>query len=240
MLQVYTKENTLNSSEGKDKFCFRSFVNQTLDHEQLIREIISYNSTITEADARAVLSVLNDRVKHFVNIGYKVELPFGYVYNKANGTVPRQNDAFVPGSTNHRISAVFKFKNDANEDMTKNAVFNSAGSGYVTLPVITQLCSKQKDGKESDSLDFAPLSMLCVKGKYLSFDSSDKTQGLFLVDEEKHETRLENYNRTGTNVIEAYASDTLIPGTYNVKIVTQPGTERYETYVFSKKIKITA
>ena len=84
MIQVYTYQNSLKVSEGKDKYRFRSVVDQILDNEQLVKEIISYNSTITEADVRAVLSVLNDRVKRFVNLGYKVELPFGYVYNKAN------------------------------------------------------------------------------------------------------------------------------------------------------------
>ena len=64
MIQVYAYQNSLKMSEGKNKYCFRSVVDQTLDSEQLIKEIISYNSTITEADARAVLSVLNDRVRH--------------------------------------------------------------------------------------------------------------------------------------------------------------------------------
>ena len=98
MIQIYTYQNSLKVSEGKDKYCFRSVVDQTLDNEQLLKEIISYNSTITEADARAVLSVLNDRVKHFVNLGYKVELPFGWMFNKANGTVAKLNEGFTPGS----------------------------------------------------------------------------------------------------------------------------------------------
>ena len=49
MIQIYTYQNSLKVSEGKDKYCFRSVVDQTLDNEQLIKEITSYNSTITEA-----------------------------------------------------------------------------------------------------------------------------------------------------------------------------------------------
>ena len=56
-----------------------------------------------------MLSVLNDRVRHFVNLGYKVELPFGYVYNKANGTVAKLNDGFVPGKGKHRAIPCFIF-----------------------------------------------------------------------------------------------------------------------------------
>ncbi|MBQ3687380.1 MAG: hypothetical protein II932_06080, partial [Treponema sp.] len=134
MVQVYAYQNSLELAEGKDKYCFRSVVDQTLDADQLVKEIVGYNSTLTDADVRAVLTVLNDRVKHFVNLGYKVELPFGYVFNRANGTVRKLNDGFVPGTANHRISTVFRFKDDSQAEMVKNAAYRLAGSGYVTLP----------------------------------------------------------------------------------------------------------
>ena len=240
MVNVYTYQNSLKVSEGKDKFCFRSVVDQTLDNEQLIKEIISYNSTITEADVWAVLSVLNDRVKHFVNLGYKVELPFGYVYNKANGTVPKLNDGFVPGTGNHKISTVFKFKDDAAEEMVKGAAYKLAGSGYVLLPVIKGMYSILADGKESETLNFAPGAMLRVKGKYVSFDASDEAQGVFLIAADKSENRVARYNRIGTSVIEAYVPAGLAAGSYEVKLVTKPGAERYEKYTFATRITVTA
>ena len=172
MLQIYSYQNTLALSEEKDKYCFRSVVDQTLDNEQLIKEIINYNSTITEADARAVLSVLNDKVKHFVNLGYKVELPFGYIFNRAKGTIPQINDGFVPGTGNHRITTVFRFKSDAEYDMTKNAMYRNAGSGYVIFPVITGLYSILSSGRESENLSFEAGTMLRIKGKDFSFDST--------------------------------------------------------------------
>ena len=64
MIAITAYKNQLKSR--KKDFCYRSVTDQDLSSEQLIQEIIGYNSTITEADARAVLSVLNDRVKHFV------------------------------------------------------------------------------------------------------------------------------------------------------------------------------
>ena len=240
MIQVYTYQNSLKVSEGKDKYCFRSVVDQILDNEQLVKEIISYNSTITEADVRAVLSVLNDRVKRFVNLGYKVELPFGYVYNKANGTVPKLNDGFVPGTGNHKISTVFRFKDDAAEEMVKGASYKLAGSGYVQIPVIKEVCSIQSDGKESDSVEFAAGAIMRLKGKNVSFDASDSNQGVFLVASDKAETRVASYNRVGTSVIEAYVPSDLSVGDYEVKLVTKPGTERYEKCVSSVTVSVIA
>lgn len=182
MLNIYSYQNSFKVSDGKDKFCFRSVVDQIIDNEQLIKEIVNYNSTITEADIRAVLSVLDDRVKHFVNLGYKVELPFGYVFNKANGTVAKLNDGFTPGASNHRITTAFKFKDDA----------------------------------------------------------ADSLQGLFLISTDKTETRIANYNRIETSILEAFIPSTFAAGTYEIKLVTKPGTERYEKCMFSSTIEITA
>ena len=237
MIMVYTYQNSLKLAEGKDKYCFRSVVDQTMDSEQLIKEIISYNSTITEADARAVLSVLNDRVKHFVNLGYKVELPFGYVFNRANGTVAKLNDGFVPGTANHKLSTVFKFKDDAAFEMITKAKYKMAGSGYVQLPVIKEVLGKSSAGKEVETLIFKAGAMLLVKGKELSFDAGDNVQGVFLVSD-GNEIRLENYNRIGTNVVEGYIPSDVAAGSYEVKIVTKPGTERYEKFVFSTAIEV--
>lgn len=240
MLNIYSYQNSFKVSDGKDKFCFRSVVDQIIDSEQLIKEIVNYNSTITEADIRAVLSVLDDRVKHFVNLGYKVELPFGYMFNKANGTVAKLNDGFTPGTSNHRITTVFKFKDDAAEEMSKNASYKLAGSGYVQKPEVKEICSVLSNGKESDSLSFSANAIVKVKGKNLSFNAEDSLQGLFLVATDKSETRISNYNRIGTSIIEAFIPSSLDSGTYEIKLVTKPGTERYEKCMFSSSIEITA
>ena len=239
MVQVYAYQNSLELAEGKDKYCFRSVVDQTLNADQLVKEIVGYNSTLTDADVRAVLTVLNDRVKHFVNLGYKVELPFGYVFNRANGTVRKLNDGFVPGTANHRISTVFRFKDDSQAEMVKNAAYRLAGSGYVTLPSITELHSKNPDGSESEKLVFAAGSMLCLKGKRISFDAADLKQGVFLVDAAGTEIRIGTYNRVGIGVVEAYVPSGIPAGRYEVKIVTKPGMDRYAKNVALSAIELT-
>ena len=240
MVQVYVYQNTLELGEGIDRYCFRSTVDQTLGGDQLVKEIVGYNSTLTDADVRAVLTVLDNRVKHFVNLGYRVELPFGYVFNRANGTVRRLNDGFVPGTANHRISPVFKFKDDSRAEMAKDAAYRLAGSGYVGLPAVTELCSKKPDGSESEELAFRPGAMLCLKGKNLSFNPADLLQGVFLVDGSGGEVRVGAYNRIGTNVVEAYVPSDVPGGRYEVKLVTKPGKDRYGKSVASSPVQVTA
>ena len=238
MIKIYSYQNSLKVNEGGNKYCFRSVADQILDSEQLIRELVNYNSTLTEADARAVLAVLDDRVRHFVNLGYKVELPFGYVFNKAKGTVGKLTEGFVPGTSNHRILPAFKFKDDAAADMTRGAAYKLAGSGYITYPVIKEICSVQNDGNENEVLEFSANSMLQLKGKDLSFDIADDEQGLFLVAPDKSRTRLASYNRIGTRVVEAYIPSGLSAGSYEVEVVTKPGTDRYEKHVFNQAITV--
>lgn len=238
MVNVTTYLNSL-KTEGK-KYCFRSNIDQLLDSERLIKEIISYNSTITEADARAVLSVLNDRVKHFVNLGYKVELPFGFAYLKAKGTADRLIDSFTPGTGNHKITVAFMYKQDAATEMTKDAAYRLVGAGYVSNPVITIINSVTDSGKEGEALTFKNGDMLRVKGRYLSFAIEDERQGVFLVAKNKSEIRLTRYNRTGTNIVDAYIPADIAVGDYGVSLVTKPGAGRYEQYTYSTKIAVAA
>lgn len=95
------------------------------------------------------------------------------------------------------------------------------------------------NGKESDVLEFASGSMLRIKGKNVSFDADDEAQGIFLVASDKSEIRIASYNRIGSSVIEAYIPSGTAAGAYEVKLVTKPGSERYEKCIFSAKLAVT-
>ena len=239
MIQIFTHLNSFNPGKGKAKYCFRSVADQTLDTEGLIKEIVNYNSTLTEADVRAMLTVLNDKVTKFVKMGYRVELPFGYICNKAKGTAERVNDKFTPGNGNHCFAPEFHFTKQAVQAMTKDAVFKNAGCGYAIRPVIMELYSIKSDATPIVTQSFAVGTMLRIRGRNLLLKADDMRQGIFLVDGEYHETRIDSYHRIGTRIVEG-----VIPavraGNYGIKVVTKPGVERYEQYSFSKTLEITA
>lgn len=236
MVLITTYENSLKTA-GENKYCFRSVTDRTIDSEQLIKEIINYNSTITEADVRAVLSVLNDRVKHFVNEGASVELPFGYVFLRANGTVAKLNDGFMPGKGDHELNACFKFKKESKAEMEKSGFYRIDSTGWKILPKINELVSLTDGGKESGTLIFQAYDILRIKGENLSFDPDDEKQGVFLYGTETaSKTRLNRYHNVGTNVTDVFIPQGINSGTYQVNIVTKPRLDGMEEYTFSKII----
>ena len=237
MVAITTLKNSLKT--GKKAYCFRSVIDQTLGAEELIKEIISYNSTITEADARAVLSVLNDRVKHFVNLGYNVELPFAYIHLKANGTVAKLNDGFTPGTGDHRFEVTCTFKEDAAKEMENSVSYRVAGIGWAILPKITELASINAMGKESEVLSFLSKDILRIKGCNLSFNASDKSQGVFFIDQMGNETHASRYNNIGTAITDVFIPKELAAGSYKVKIVTSPRKDCLEEFTSSEQITVT-
>ena len=236
MIAITTYKNSL--KKAKKEYCFRSVTDQTLDSEQLIKEIISYNSTITEADARAVLSVLNDRVKHFVNLGYNVELPFAYIHLKANGTVDKLNAGFTPGTGDHRFEVTCSFKDDAAKEMEDTTAYRIAGTGWAILPKITEVMSISNLGIENKNLEFMHNDILRIKGKNLSFDASDDKQGIFFINTDKVETRATRYNSIGTAITEVFIPKSLELGLYKIKIVTSPRKESLEEYTSNTLISV--
>ena len=236
MIAITAYKNPLQTK--KKECCFRSVADQTLNSEQLIKEIIGYNSTITEADARAVLSVLNDRVKHFVNLGYDVELPFAYIHLRANGTADRLNDGFVPGSGDHRFEATCVFKADAAKEMEDTSAWRIAGVGWSILPKITELVSRDAAGKENGNLSFNCLDILRIKGQNLSFDAADEKQGVFFVDGSGAKTHANRYFNVGTSITDVFIPSGLAPGKYKVRVVTSPRKDSLEEFTASEQIEL--
>ncbi len=238
MIAITAYKNSLKTS--KKEYCFRSVIDQDLSYEQLIQEIIGYNSTITEADARAVLSVLNDRVKHFVNLGYCVELPFAYIHLKAHGTADKLNEGFTPGTGDHRFETVCTFKADALKEMENTTAYRIAGAGWIILPKITELASMTEMGKEKPELDFKSMDILRIKGRNLSFDASAEQQGVFFIKPSGEQVRATRYNSIGPCVTEVFIPKSLESGLYKVKIVTKPRKHSLEEFTSSNAITVLA
>lgn len=236
MINIYTINHILQT--GKKQYCFRSTLDQTLDTDHLIKAMVKYNSTVTEADIRATLSILSDTVKQYMNLGYKVELPFGYAFLKATGTVEKINDGFVPGTQNHRLSATFRFKDDAALEIENSTAYRHAASGYVILPEIVSIEEILSDGSEAQISTLGTQSMFRLHGQYLSFDPKDPKQGVFFIASDNSETAVKRYSRIGTSITDGFMPDNLAPGSYNIKIVTKPGIDRLENFTFSKKIEV--
>lgn len=238
MLTINVSETHL--AKGDKKFCFRSNCDQTLDTDQLVKAMVGYNSTLTEADVKACLTVLTDRIKYYANLGYKVELPFGYVYLKATGTVEHVYDGFNPNTQNHRITASFRFKDPYAKEIEATTSYRQGSKGFVSNPEINAVFCILSNGKESEDLSAERGTIIRLRGKYLSFDTTDPKQGVFFVDSSNKETRAVSYSRTGTSVTDLFIPQELAEGNYKLKLVTKPGTERYATSIYEKSVEVIA
>lgn len=235
MLSITTIKNHL--SKKREPYCFRSSVEQTLSTEQLINEIVKYNSTLTEADVRACLSVLDNKVREYVNKGYRVELPFAYLNLNAKGTCNKPTDSFVNGVNNNKIGVKVVLKNEAVADMTSNVEYKQLSAGYIMDPKITGVFSILQDGTKSNDLNFAAGDIIEICGKNLTLDYDDEKQGVFF-ESETDIIRANRYSRSGTNVIDTVIPKTISQGTYHLTIRTKPGVERYAEHKLINAISV--
>src|SRR5574344_404666 len=201
MLKIATQKNYLQKDSSKNQFCFRSIVSQVLTTEDLVQEIINYNSTITEVDANAVMTVLGTLVPRFTAKGYIVELPFCNVYTKASGTCSSIRDSFSAGTGDNKIESVIELTEKADKRIVENAVYEIVSSSYVCDPRINEIWAILDDSSLSSDLNISAGAQLHIYGNNLSMDLSDEKQGIFFVKGEVS-VRAVRYSRAGSNVID--------------------------------------
>lgn len=235
MLIITTIKNHINKKSKP--YCFRSSVEQTLSTEQLIKEIVKYNSTLTDADVRACLSVLDNKVREYVNKGYRVELPFAYLNLKVKGTCDKSTDSFVNGTDDHKIGVKVTLKSDAIDDMIHKVEYKQQPAGYIMDPKITGVFAVLQDGTKSNELNFETGDIIEICGKNFSLDYEDENQGVFF-ESETESVRASRFSRSGTNVIDAVIPKSLGQGTYHLLVRTKPGTERYAEHKLINAISV--
>lgn len=92
MLKVYTQENTF--TNRKKPYVFKSQNDITVDEDAIIRQIADANTTITEADARAVMNVLERVFWNNIRDGNVVKLFMGSFRAGAAGSAETSKEIF--------------------------------------------------------------------------------------------------------------------------------------------------
>lgn len=238
MLNVRTVKNALITDAEKDGYCFRSTCSQTLSEKDVSKEIASYNSSFAEADAMGMLNILNEIVVRYLARGYSVELPFGNLRVNASGTCSSIEDSFSQGTLNHQISFSFNANSRTVANVKENLEYKQLLPGDSREAKLYRMGTILEDASESDSLTVSMGKVVRLHGRNLSFDIDDKTQGVF-VENESGVTRLSNYIRRGTNIIDVMVPADLAAGDYSVTLITKPGSS-YFTAALNDELKVTA
>ena len=237
MLTITTMKNPLAKDSEKDGYCFRSSCSQNLSVKKLAEEMTGYNSSFTEADNMGMLSVLNTVVVKYLAKGYNVELPFGSLRANATGTCRTIQDGFVLGSGNNQLGFLFNANSDTTGRVRTTLEYRQMPPDIRGEAKLYRVTVLQSDASESTVLSVSAGKTLRLHGRNLSFDIDDAEQGVFLENAEGR-VRLSSYNRRGSNIVDVVIPQDLSPGSYDVSIVTKPGTS-YFTAVIDSPVTVS-
>jgi hypothetical protein len=252
MLQVFTRKNYLAKDDKKPYFiCSRTM--NIMDEDMLIKKMREYNSTITEADMRAVLSVLRIIVLRSAGQGYTVQVPFGTVWAVAGGSCQTIDETYSPGGkgNDHTLNIHFRSTKSVRTELLSSAEIERVSSVFVQVPKIEGAFYLDVNGNElpvvkrneqGDEISAATLKSgdtLRIKGEYLKIDAADEKQGVFLNDiASEKKIRLGKYTRNGEVIVDSTIPADAAAGTYEVELVTQPGVDRYDHAVSPDRVII--
>ncbi|MBQ3023944.1 MAG: DUF4469 domain-containing protein [Spirochaetaceae bacterium] len=250
MIRVFTRKNYL-AKDNTNPFVFHSRTLNTLSEDALVEKMQEYNSTLTEADIKGVLSVLKTTVLRYTGLGYLVKLPFGNIWAVASGTCQNMNDSFNPKSsiTDHSLDLHFKCSNTSKEELLRVAEYEKVSSTYIMRPSIIGAFSfdddgneipvdtKDENGNDISSLNFSTGDIVRLRGEYLKVSSKDINQGVVLISEnDESQYRISRYSRNSGTFLDFTIPVEIPTGKYSLQIVTKPGVNRYETAICPDKI----
>lgn len=236
MLKIKTVKNHLSTDEKKDGFCFRSTPSENLDEKALVKEMVAYNSSFTAADILGMFSVLETVVMKNLAKGNCVQLPFGSLRANATGTCASVSESFTAGSGNHQIGFLFSATAEARQQLESNLVYEQILPDSTQEGKIYRICTLDDDAKEIPLETVSQNGKIRLHGRNLSFDSSDKDQGVF-IENESGKTRVTSFDRKGSAILDFRLPSSVVAGDYSLFVVTKPG-KSYCTITANDVVKV--
>lgn len=232
MLKVSVRENKIENA--KAKFVFHSENNGEVSYDNLVKQMASHNTTITEADIYAVFNVFKDVAVENLADGKTVCTPLGRIYAIASGTTDNPLASFDASWKTEGQGLRLRFKPDTKvyKSLLENTKIERTSSRLKMVPYIQDVSSINGESKMSVSRG----KPIRLSGEYMKIDTSDKSQGIFLV-KDGVETRLDYYIWNKDKRIDVLIPQTVEAGSYNVKIAAKPNTILY-TDTFTKPLTV--
>lgn len=238
MINIKTVPN--NTGKSKSGFCFQSIADTDAGLEEIVKEMVGYNSTLTEADTRAALAVLDTAVRRLLQEGCKVRLPWVDLQLAAHGTA-------------ESVSVKFQNKKGDNCFVLKAAVnkkFEAEASGKVSYktkssapamdPAIYHVFSVTDTAEYSSELLLKRGSCFRIHGKNLEFDFEDEKQGVFLTfkSDRTKSARVTRFIRRTRRTIDAVVPQGIESGIYRLSFVKKNGEGLYPSTNSTDEIEV--
>lgn len=234
MLQVATQKNNL--GEG---YCFKSVNSGVISKDELISEMKDFNSTFTEVDAQAAMTISGNLFKKHLAKGEKIVFPFGSFRVVATGTCENKDGGFTLGLGDNNINIVFEVNQEYLSAIKGSLQYKIVPYLPVSDVKITEISVSDGDGGSTDELVVKSRMPVVLKGLYMLFDAKDSEQGVFLMNG-TDTLRVTGYFQKAKETIVFFVPDGLDSGEYEVKIVTKPRKDTYTKAFAPKKIRVTA
>lgn len=236
MLKVYTQENTL--AHRKKPYVFKSQNCYTVEQDALIKEIAEANTTITEADALAVMSVLEQKFWNFINEGCVVKMFMGSFRAGAGGTAEKESEIFKPKKVNYRnaperdhtISLNFEADKIKEKELCRTVNVQRISHSGFCEPVITSI-----SGYTGEPY-FCTKDIATIYGQFLKIRPDDEVQGVFLSKAGKRQ-RMSVYTQTTRSRISFQLPDDIEEGIYSVEVCTNPSGVLHFSNIYQIVVK---
>lgn len=238
MISVKTIAN--NTGHGKTGFCFLSTSDTDAGIEEIVKEMVRYNSTLTEADTRAALSVLETAVERLLQEGCKVRLPWVDLQLAAHGTAESISEKFQNKRGDNRFVLKSLVNKKFEEKAAEKVCYKTKLATAEMDPVILHVFSITKDASYSSERAVKAGTCFRIYGKNLGFDFEDEKQGVFLLlkSDRKKAVRITNFIRRTQRTIDAILPQNMESGVYEVSFVKKNGEGLYPSASTTDELEV--
>ncbi|MDX2128125.1 MAG: DNA-binding domain-containing protein [Chloroherpetonaceae bacterium] len=197
-------------SRKRKEFIARVRPNHVYNTEKIIREMKSYGTMVSEADAKAVLDLFFHVVTEVVADGNFVNLPLVNIRVGVSGVFDRSTDRF--NAKRHKVKATLsagKLLYSKMETLTAEKESQA--------PAAPEILEFLDIASESQNQILTPKEIGKIRGKRLKFDPKNAEEGIFFISESNTETKATTVaTRTESKLI--FQIPALKPGKYWLEV----------------------
>ncbi|MBK3517511.1 HU family DNA-binding protein [Carboxylicivirga marina] len=175
--------NTLKTKSGKYISSVNKNDSYTIEH--VIEHMIRRGSTVTKAEALAVMEEFSHAIESLVSDGAHIKTELFNITPSIKGTFNDEHESFThkkhqvklnlrPGKRLLQIEQQIKVKQVTHQQRSPQLIR------------FIDLHTKKTDGT------FTPGQVASIKGRLLKFDETDPEQGIFLSNNDGHELKIEH------------------------------------------------
>lgn len=174
-LIISTKRNTMKTSDKP--YMFHTAHSGIVEQEELVRLMAQDNTTLTSADVRACLDVLERVASRLLADGKRVRTPFGLLYLTASGTAAAPDEPFLPGSehSGHRLLLNFRQDRQFAASVIRKAQFRRGEYRDRYEPVIYEVSVIDEETRQ----DNVTGQLVKITGRNLSVEPAKRQTGVF-------------------------------------------------------------